>query len=307
VFCVGFVTASGSIDEGINHEAWLGLQDAKSEGLAQRIDYIATVDARDRAKNISYFAGQGYDLIITVGAALSNDTVTAALSYPKILFIGVEQPQPTKYPNLTGLVFHEENSGYLAGALAALVTHTNQVAAVCEDKSLDAMRRYCEGFKAGALSINSKIKIDVSYRKGSSEKLFNDPGWGSATAMELVNGGADVLFAAGGATGEAALETAAKQGAAVIGSETDAYAGLTDIRSQIVSSALNDIRSGVLNLMRLSRKENFPSGEYFGSNSLASFHDWEPLLSQSILNQLKIIKKGLDDKTIQIKVPYKSP
>ena len=42
--------------------------------------------------------------------------------------------------------------------------------------------------------------------------------------MKLVNNGADVLFAAGGETANAALETAGQQGAAVIGSETDMYA-----------------------------------------------------------------------------------
>ena len=48
VFCVGLVTASGSIDDGINQQAWLGLQDTKGEGLTDRIDYIETVDSRDR-------------------------------------------------------------------------------------------------------------------------------------------------------------------------------------------------------------------------------------------------------------------
>jgi len=307
VFCVGLVTASGFIEDGINHEAWLGLQDAKAEKLADRIDYIETVDSRDRQKNIAYFTQRGYDVIITVGFSITDETVLSAKRNPNILFIGVEQPQPTKYPNLTGLVFHEENSGFLAGALAAMITQTNRVAAICEEKFLDPMRRYCDGFKEGARYINPKIKTDTAYRVGASENLFNDPNWANATALQVVHDGADVVLAAGGSTGDAALETAAGQGAAVIGAETDASTLLTNIRSQIVSSALNGIRFGVRDLMRLTRSGKFPSGEFFGQIGLAPFHEWESQIPQAVKDRLLKIESGLKDGSIQTNVPYKSP
>ncbi|MGA7194539.1 MAG: BMP family ABC transporter substrate-binding protein, partial [Anaerolineales bacterium] len=126
VVCVGLVTASDSIDNGINQQAWLGLQDAKAEGLVDRIDYIETVDSRDREANIQVFINDGYDIIITVGSSLTNETIAAAQKNPKIKFIGVEQTQDENLPNLTGLVFHEERSGFLAGVLAASITQTNR-------------------------------------------------------------------------------------------------------------------------------------------------------------------------------------
>jgi len=307
VFCVGLVTASGSIEDGINHEAWLGLQDAKSEKLADRIDYIETIDSRDREQNITYFTQRGYDVVITVGSSMADATVLSAEHNPKILFIGVEQPQPTKYPNLTGLVFHEDQGGFLAGALAAMITQTNHVAAICEEKFIDPMRRYCDGFKEGVRFINPKIKIDVMYRDGASENLFNDPVWANATAQQVVDNGADVVFAAGGSTADAALKTAAGQGAAVIGAETDNYARLTKIRPQLVTSSLNDIRSGVHDLMRLVRSGQFPSGEFFGQVELAPFHEWENQISQTVRDRLLEIENGLSDKSVQTNVPYKSP
>ena len=93
MFCAGLVTGFGPIDGGINQEAWLGLQDAKAGHLVDRIDAIETIDARDRAKNISTFAEDGYDVIITVGASISDETTAAAQKYTSLLFIGVEQPQ----------------------------------------------------------------------------------------------------------------------------------------------------------------------------------------------------------------------
>ncbi|MCL4527989.1 MAG: hypothetical protein M1282_01080 [Chloroflexi bacterium] len=47
VFCVGLITASGSIEDGINREAWLGLQDAKAEN--SRLIALTTAKPSTRA------------------------------------------------------------------------------------------------------------------------------------------------------------------------------------------------------------------------------------------------------------------
>ncbi|HEY9152586.1 MAG TPA: BMP family ABC transporter substrate-binding protein, partial [Anaerolineales bacterium] len=293
VFCVGLVTASGSIQDGINQQAWLGLQDAKAEGLADRIDTIETVDSRDRAANIQAFVSNGYDVIITVGSSISDETIATAQKNPKIKFIGVEQNQDTSLPNLTGLVFHEEQSGFLAGALAASITQTNRVAGICEAKFIDAMRRYCDGFKAGAQYINPNVNADIVYRTGSNQNLFNDPDWGTQTALQAVHDGADVVFAAGGNTANAALEAAAAQDAYVIGSETDRYESLTDVRSRLVSSAVNDVRTGIRDLMRLAHNNSLPAGNFFGPIELAPFHDLDDHIPPSVKNLLNQLAQGL--------------
>ena len=82
-FALDLVTASDSIDDGINQQAWLGLQDAKAEGLADRIDYIETVDSRDREANIQVFINDGYDVIITVGSSIADETIAAAQKIPR--------------------------------------------------------------------------------------------------------------------------------------------------------------------------------------------------------------------------------
>jgi len=307
VFCVGLVTDFGPVNSGINQEAWLGLQDATMDEKIDRVDFIETIDARDRAKNIGVFAENGYDVIITVGASISDETIAAAKKYPHILFIGVEQPQNTRYPNLAGLVFHEDESGFLAGALAALITRTNRIAAMCEAKYIDPMRRYCDGFQAGALYVKKNVKVIVVYRDGAQEDLFNDVNWGQSTAQKLVHDGADVLFAAGGGTADAALEAAANDGASVIGAETDNYTRLTEIRPRLVTSAVNDVRSGVHELMRLAREGQFPPGEFMGHVGLAPFHEFESRIPSEVVARLEEIKNGLNDGSIKTGILYKSP
>jgi basic membrane protein A len=304
VFCAGLVTDFGPVTQGINQEAWLGLQDAKSKQLVDRIDAIETIDARDRAKNISTFAEDGYDVIVTVGSSISGETAAAARKYPNIVFIGVEQPQVPIIPNLTGLVFHEDRSGFLAGALAALTTQTNRIAALCEVNYIDEMRRYCDGFQAGSKYIDPAVKVTVTYREGSKDKLFNDPDWGRTAATEAVNGGADIVFAAGGETADTVLETAAQQKTGVIGTETDAYTRLADIRPWLITSAVNDIRSGVLALMEMSRDGKLSPGNYYDRSQLAPFHEWEHEIPQNTVDKLNLLEKGLEDGSILTGIPW---
>jgi basic membrane protein A len=304
VLCAGLVTDFGPVTEGINREAWLGLQDAQDAHLVDRIDAIETIDARDRARNISTFADDGYDVIITVGPSISDETVAASRKYPKLLFIGVEQPQDPVLPNLTGLVFNEDRSGFLSGALAALITQTNRVAALCEEDFIDPMRRYCDGFQAGAKYINPGLNVSVSYREGSQDNLFNDPKWGRTTALGVIDQGADVVFAAGGATGDAALETAAQQKVIVIAAEADPYVRLADVRPKLISSAINDIRSGILELMGQIRERKISSGNFFGQTRLAPFHEWERQIPQGTKDRLNLLEKGLEDGSIKTGIPW---
>ncbi len=303
VYCIGLVTASGSLAQGINQAAWLALQAAKSQGLADRVDAIETVDARDRARNIAVFGDQGYDLIVTAGYVMGEQTGTAALKYPHSKFIGIEQPQTTRLPNLVELVFHDDQGGFLAGALAATISQTRHVGAVCEAKFIDSIRRACESFQAGARYVAARTQVTLVYREGPSETLFNDPIWGSTSALQLVNNGADVIFAAGGGTAEAALEAVAGQDVPVIGWETDVYTSATDIRPWVVSSAVDDIQTGILNLIQLARADQFPAGEYFGQVHLAGFHDWERRIPENDLQKLNEIQQGLKNGSIQPGVP----
>jgi basic membrane protein A len=307
VWCAGLVTDFGDVSHGINEQTWLALEDAKAEGLLARTDRIETVDSRDRAPNIAAFGDAGYDIVVTVGASIADETAAAAPQYPNTAFIGVEQSQPAQIPNLALLVFHEERAGFLAGVLADAVSRTGNVAAVCEASYIDSIRQYCEGFRGGALYHEPTARVDVAYRDGRSELLFHDADWGRETALEMVRGGADVVFAAGGETADAALEAAAAQGALVIGSETDAYTHLKDVRPFLLTSAMNDVRTGVRVLLDAAVHRRLPAGEYFGQTGLASFHDLESRIPAGAVTRLAEIRASLEAGAIPLEVPARVP
>lgn len=263
VFCAGLVTDTLGIDDhGPNQDAWLGLQQSKADEVADKIAYIESVDTRDYEKNIDYFMRQGYDVIITSGIGLDDETLQAATLNPDTVFIGINQPQSDSPKNLTPLIFAEDQMGFLAGALAVQLTETNIVGAVCETAGIDSMWRYCEGFRAGVEYIDDTIRVVVLYREGEeSEKLFIDEAWGMEQGHYLINRGVDVIFAAGGATGQAALRVASEEGVYAIGAERDQAALLDESGKGVVTSIYGQASSEVQRMMRLIKEGNMPVSE----------------------------------------------
>lgn len=262
VFCAALITNTlGLEDYGFNQDVWAGLMEAKTIGLADRAAYIESVDTRDYQKNFAYFAERGYDLIVTTGAGMQDETLRAADLHPDSVFVGVNQTHSEPRPNLIAITFPEDQMGFLAGVLAARLTKTGVVAGVCETSGIDSMWRYCEGFRAGAEYANESVKVHIAYRdEGDREKLFIDEEWGYDTAKNLIFRGADVIFAAGGATGQGALRAATEAGLPAIGVEQDQAAALGESGKGVVTSILGRAGFEVQEVMRALSKGHIPEG-----------------------------------------------
>ncbi len=302
VFCIGLVTDVGVVYDGsFNQFAWEGVLQAQAEWGAF-VDFIETQEREDLGANTAFFADQGYDVIVTVGFGMNQVTLEAAQTYPQISFIGVDQRQVDSLPNLAGLIFPEDRAGFLAGALAAMLSRTGTIAAVLGDAEVPPIVAFKEGYEAGARYINPDIHIISVYHPGSpgaQGNAFNDPGWGAATAREAIANGADVVFAAAGGTGIGALlEVAGHPGLYCIGVDTDQWEIVPEAHPCLVSSAVKLVQPGVYELIVAAREGAFPGGHYLGFAGLAPFHDFEGQISQDIKDRLAEIEMGLQDGSI---------
>ncbi len=296
VFCVGLVTDVGEVDDkSFNQAAWEGVKQAGAE-LGAKTEFIETGDAKDYTANIDLFANNNYDVIVTVGFALGEATLEAAQKYPDIDFIGVDQFQGEAIGNLAGLIFPEDQAGFQAGALAAMLTKSGTIAAVLGTDLVPPVVAFKEGYENGAEYINSDIKIISTYHPGGMDVAFTDPEWGASTAKQALDQGADVIFGAGGKTGNGALiETAGVDGAFCIGVDSDQWETVPEAHACLVSSATKLITPGVFDLAKLSKEGSFPGGNYVGKAGLAPFHDFEDQISQEIKDKLAEIEAGLAD------------
>jgi basic membrane protein A len=223
---VGLVTDVGTLeDKSFNEASWIGAQaGAKDNGGSS--SNIVTKAPADYAANIKTFVDQGYGTIVTVGFAMGDATTAAAKQYPNVKFIGVDQgvcidetgksdpkfgckgDPKTLLPNYQGLVFKEEQVGYLAGVLAASTSKSGVIGTVGGINTIPAVVRYINGYRNGALSVNPNIDVKHAYVSTDITKAFTDPGTGKSIASQMIGQKADAIFQVAGLSGQGAIEAA---------------------------------------------------------------------------------------------------
>jgi basic membrane protein A len=313
LFCVGLVTDIGKInDRSFNQSAWRGVQQAEKD-LGALVQYIETADTRDYSKNINTFADEDYDVIVTVGFGLGEATRAAAELYPDTRFIGVDQDQAeAPLDNVTGLVFPEDRAGFLVGALAAMMSETHLIGAVCATDDIPPVWRLGEGYRAGAayadeLNDTTTDVLVMYHNDVSFETTFVDPEWGETSANAMVKEGVDVIFGCGSVTGNAALIGAARAGIYAIGVDTDQYLTLPEAAPRMLSSAVKLITPGVFELLQSARNGNFPGGNYLGDVTYAPFHDLDNQVPAEVKEAMEQMQADLLDGSLETNVPSEKP
>lgn len=239
---IALVTDLGKVNDGtFNEFAHRGAEQAAQEfGLEYK--FIETTAQADYAKNIQTFVDEGYDVIITVGFLIADATKAAAAANPDIVFIGVDQfyEPGTVTDNLVGLQFREDQGGFLAGALAAMMSESGTIGIVA-GQEIPPVKKFKNGFDNGAKYVRPDINLLGVYLP-----TFIDPALGGSTAETMLGEGADVIFGAGGPTGSGAIKAAAESGAYVIGVDQDEYVttfggGSAPGADRILSSAIKRV------------------------------------------------------------------
>jgi basic membrane protein A and related proteins len=219
---IGLVTDIGGLnDRGFNHLSYVGLQRAQSElGIQQRV--FQAHSTQEYVPNLSTFARQGYDLTIGVGFTEATAIDTAATTFPKSKFaiVDVDQTEEQHKPkNLLGLLFREQETGYLVGYLAGLEEKRRpgpDVIGSVGGQKQPPVDRFIAGYQAGAKAADPGIKVLNAYSED-----FSDQAKCKQVALNQIEQGAGVIFQVAGGCGLGALDAAKEKGVWGIGVDAD--------------------------------------------------------------------------------------
>lgn len=308
---IGMVTDIGKLgDKSFNDSAWKGVQDG-AKAVGGEAKYIETTDPNDYEKNINQFVNEKYDVIVTVGFGLGAATIAAAEKNPNIKFIGVDQFQEKTLPNLTGLIFDEDKAGFLAGALAASYSKSGKLGAILGTDAVPPVWRFGEGYRAGAKHIKPDISVQTVYHSDVGfDKTFDDPEWGKATALSLIDQGVDVVFGAGGRTGNGALFAAADRkdrGVVAIGVDADQYNTVPEAKAVLLTSAIKIIDQGVTDLIKQVQDGSIKGGNSTGKVGLAPYHEFDGKIPAETKAKIDDLRKQLDSGALKTNVPPTKP
>jgi basic membrane lipoprotein Med (substrate-binding protein (PBP1-ABC) superfamily) len=266
---VCLVTDLGRINDGtFNQFAYEGmLQAAEDAGIEST--FIETQAETDYNANINTCISEGYDAIVTVGFLIAEATLAAAEENPDVFFIGVDQFVMDGPENYVGIQFREDQSAFLVGALAALVTESNIIGGVF-GIDIPPVVRFRHGYEQGIEFMATLLEKDVEIL-GVYIDSFVAPDRGAAAAEQFIGEGADVLFGGGGPTGSGAIAFAAAEGVWVIGVDQDEYfttfgEGESPGADRIISSGVKRVDVGVRDMvaaLAAGDMEAFPGGQNY--------------------------------------------
>jgi basic membrane protein A len=251
---VALVTDIGGLDDrSFNFLANRGLQQAKAQlGVDGRV-FISKSNA-DYVPNLSRAARQyDADLVIAVGFLMADATAAVAKRYPRTKFAIIDFNAAAlkgKPKNVRGLVFAEQQAGYLVGVAAATLTKTNVIGSVGGLK-IPPVDRFIAGYRYGA----KRTKPGITTLNGYSQDFVAQDKC-KEQALNQIEQDADVVFAVAGQCGLGALSAARERSLWGIGVDADqGYIG-----PHVLTSALKKVDASVLQTTKLVRAGVFKGG-----------------------------------------------
>jgi basic membrane protein A and related proteins len=254
---IGLVTDVGGLnDRGFNHLSYLGLQRAGRE-LGVKTQVYQAKSTQDYVPNLSTFARQGYDLTIGVGFTEATAIDQVAHTFPKSNFsiVDVDQTEePHKPPNLLGLLFKEQETGYLVGYLAGLEEMRRpgkDVIGSVGGQKQPPVDRFIAGYQAGAKGADPGITTLNNYSED-----FSDQAKCKQIALNQIELGAGAIFQVAGGCGLGALDAAKERGVWGIGVDADQ----SFLGPHILTSAVKRVDTAVFDAIKLVVDGKFKGG-----------------------------------------------
>lgn len=184
----------------------LGYKDAQIVQLEDPATYEQTV---------RQVAGSGVSIVIATFPPMIDSIKAVAPEFPDVNFVIIDARIGEDLPNVQELFFYENESSYLAGIAAGMMTEADQVAFIGGD-DVDVINRYLVGFYEGAHASNENVTVCWAYAKS-----FEDPAKGREVALSVIEDGADVIHAATAGTQLGIYEAVEETGTWMISADVD--------------------------------------------------------------------------------------
>jgi basic membrane protein A and related proteins len=234
---------AGRGDGGFNDLAYNGVKQLADETGAELKELTAKGDDTDddRAERLRVLAQSGFNPIIGVGFTYAGPMTTVAAEFPEVSF-GIVDDGSVQAPNVTGLVFAEEQGSFLVGVAAGLKTKSNNVGFI-GGVNIPLIKKFEAGFAAGVKAANPSAKVQVTYLSNPPDfSGFNDPAKGGEAALGMFDAGADIVYAAAGGSGAGLFQVATQKGKLAIGVDADQYNTADEkVREVIMTSMLKNV------------------------------------------------------------------
>ncbi|MGI5972388.1 MAG: BMP family lipoprotein [Oscillospiraceae bacterium] len=260
---IAMITDKGDInDKSFNQGTWEGIQ-AYCEANGKECKYYKPVEATTDAYTamIEQAINDGHKIIVTPGFLFEEPIYNVQDKYPDVSFILIDgNPHNADYSdyktadNTVGILFSEEQVGYLAGYAAVKDGYTKL--GFLGGQAVPAVVRYGYGFVQGADAAAAEMgtKVDMMYYYTGG---FDATPEAQALAAGWYQAGTEVIFGCGGSVGNSAMAAAEQNNGKVIGVDVDQ----SPESATVISSAMKGLAEAVSQMLDAYYAGSFPGGQ----------------------------------------------
>jgi basic membrane protein A len=272
----------GPITDGtFNSAAYQGIKAAEKKYKIKVSVQENTTFAQSEAALLQ-FARQGYDVVIGHGFQFGDPAKKIHKRFPKTWFI-VNTAKVAEAPNLASFDNRWGDAGYVAGAIAALITKSGTVGHI-GGIPVPVIKEYNEGLTTGAKRFKPSVNVLSAY-VGS----FSDIAKGKEITLSMIERGADVVTATGNESVVGTIQAAKEKGVMAIGTAFDSasFAPDTIVTTAIVRFDVNiDMAIGLVVSKKLEPK-NYLLGFNENGVDLAPYRNFEGKISDADKAKIK--------------------
>jgi basic membrane protein A len=286
----------------ITDRAWsasghAGLMAVEAE-FEVEVAFNESVQPADMESGFRFFADNGYNIIIGMGSQFTDALLTVAAEFPSHYFIIVNGSEYRD--NVRSVQLSDEQAGYVAGALATLMTETGVVGMVA-GQEVPPILRGLNGFEQAVRETSARIGKDVRAITSLTGSM-DDVALAKEVALSTIDQGADILYELANQAGSGVIEAVVERDKLVIGSSTDQNSAAPN---HVVQSMVRDTPAAYVHFVRQIIEGNFvPEVVLYGVGEgvihLAPWHGFENVVPQDVKDELAAIMKDMSDGTIVV-------
>ncbi|AMM83363.1 BMP family ABC transporter substrate-binding protein [Martelella sp. AD-3] len=287
----------GKFDKSFNESAYNGAEKFKADTGVEYRDFEPTGDAQGE-QAILNFASMGFNPVVALSFAWKSAVEKIAPQFPDTEFYIVDDVIDA--PNVQSVVFKEEQGSYLVGLLAAMKSETGAVGFV-GGMDIPLIHKFGCGYAQGAKAANGDVTILRNF-VGTTGAAWNDPVTAGELTKNQMDQGADVIYAAAGASGLGVLQAAADAEEYSIGVDSNqnyVHPG------SVLTSMVKRVDNAVYDAFKASQDGNFEAGINslgVADNGVGWAYDEynKPLITEEMLAAVEKAKEGIVSGEIEV-------
>ncbi len=200
-------------DKGVMQDFVQGFKESTAQA-GMKSNVVVLTDPSTYESTLQSVSGRS-DLVFTTFPPMIQAVETVAPQHTGVKYVLLDARLPTPVANVQELFFRENESSYLGGIVAGMMTKTKKVGFLGAVKQ-DVIDRYLVGFQAGVKSVDPATKVCFAY-VGS----LSDPALGKQFANTMYGQGVDIIHAATAGTQLGIYQAAEEQKKYLVSADVD--------------------------------------------------------------------------------------